>query len=47
MWTVQYLAELLADVEKKKKKKGKDKGYVTIHIDVLRPVIVELLKVKS
>ena len=36
----KYLAELLADLEGKKD----DKGYVKVHIDVSRPLIVELLR---
>lgn len=43
----KYLAETLAAVENAKVTKGKNKGYVTIHIDILRPLIVELLRVKS
>ncbi len=36
----KYLSELLAELEGKKD----DKGYVKMHIDVSRPLIVELLR---
>lgn len=35
-----YLAKLLVDVEDKKD----DEGFVKTHIDVLRPLVVELLR---